>query len=129
MPYVHQTSMRTDPNYDFNLARISLRLALVACQEIIMSQIDHLIVIPDHVVKRPSDDLVFRFQIYKLRHNEWGYKLANVDGHPTNSVSDPDYSSTSAVFEAIEKTIESWDKVPGYGWCQTDRVAPELPKL
>ena len=68
-------------------------------------------------VTRESDGASFQFQTYRLRGDEWGYELVSAMGHPTSSISDPDWSSEAKVIEAIHDHAEKMEHVPGWGWC------------
>lgn len=94
-----------------------------------MTQIGHLVVTHDIAIERPSDHVWFHFETYRLRYAEWGFNLWRANGDGARNVSDPDWHSESSVKEWLEENIESWDIVPGYGWCVTDRVAPTIPTI
>ena len=94
-----------------------------------MSQIGHLIVTRDIAIERPSDHIWFHFETYSLNHTEWGFNLWQANGDGARNVSDPNWGSEKGVIRWLEENIESWDIVPGYGWCVTNRVAPEGPKF
>lgn len=94
-----------------------------------MSKIGHLVVTRDVAIERPSDHVWFHFETYKLREGEWGFNLWRANGHSASNVSDPNWSSESAVMKWLDDHIESWDIVKGYGWCVTNRVAPTTPRF
>mgnify|MGYP001493700323 CR=1 FL=1 len=86
-------------------------------------QVGHLHV-SDVVICRESDKMWFRFKTYRLRHGEWGYDLRYANGQPADMVSDPDWPGPDAVREWLEDNIESFDRVPGLGWCSHVREVP-----
>jgi hypothetical protein len=94
-----------------------------------MSQIGHLVVTRGIAIERPSDHLWFRFETYLLNPGEWGFNLTHADGHPTKSISDPDWKSESQVVDWLRENIEGWGHVDGLGWCSDGREQPAAMKM
>ncbi len=89
-----------------------------------MNQIGHLVVTPDIAIERPSDQIWFRFETYKLKEGEWGFRLWRANSDAANNLSDPDWRSEAAVIEWLHNNIETWGRVKGHGWCSDAREPP-----